>query len=338
MRTENLKRHNSKVAEIEQKVPRIATLRNKLNTVSREIALVSFGGYSEEEFSAKVQEIKSANLATQQEISRLLVENGFQEDDLKLKYHCPMCRDTGFKKDENGLELNQYCDCLLDIVKKFSSQQISIKCNLDSYRFDNFNVCSPTLSDIEPCLKNGNKTIREHMIEVVQNCENYARDFKIYHDDPSQNPDSILIYGRTGLGKTHISLAIAGKVLSKNFNVVYTSALELFKKLSDEEFKLSTHETLDTVLETDLLIIDDLGTEMDNKFYTSMLYNIINSRFMNDRLPIIISTNLSLSELESKYNERILSRILSYRQMEFFGKDFRNSAHKADELHRKTFL
>ena len=149
-------------------------------------------------------------------------------------------------------------------------------------------------------------------------CKNYADNFSL------KSP-SLILYGATGLGKTHLSLAIAGEVIGKGFGVIYGSAQNLLNRLENEKFGRSGQDgdTLSLLLECDLLILDDLGAEFSTAFTLSAIYNIINSRMLAS-LPTIISTNLEPGELDKKYDQRIASRILgSFTPVYFCGRDIR---------------
>ena len=130
--------------------------------------------------------------------------------------------------------------------------------------------------------------------------------------------------GNTGLGKTHLSLSIANEVLSKGYSVIYDSIINILHKIENEHFgRDKTNDTLSLINETELLILDDLGTEYSSSFYVSTIYNIINTR-LNASKSTIISTNLSLAEIGDRYDERIVSRITTmYNCMTFAGNDVR---------------
>ncbi|MBQ5885131.1 MAG: ATP-binding protein [Clostridia bacterium] len=132
-----------------------------------------------------------------------------------------------------------------------------------------------------------------------------------------------MFLGRTGLGKTHLSLSIANVAIDKGFGVIYGSSQNFFNQIQDEAFGRKQGDTLNALLDCDLLILDDFGTEFMSTYISSAIYNIINSRILRS-LPTIISTNLSLSEINSQYGERIMSRILgNYVIKQFTGKDIR---------------
>ena len=130
--------------------------------------------------------------------------------------------------------------------------------------------------------------------------------------------------GSSGLGKTHLSLAIASAALEKGLGVVYSPIQNLIQKLEKEHFSYNSDTPiLDDVLECDLLILDDLGTEFSTAYSQALIYNIINSRILTSK-PTIISTNLDVEEIALKYNNRVASRLIgSYDIKKFCGSDVR---------------
>ena len=148
-------------------------------------------------------------------------------------------------------------------------------------------------------------------------CLNYSEDF-------SNKSDNLIMMGETGLGKTHLSLAIAGAAAKKGYSVIYSSAQNLLSMLENEKFgRTALSGAEQSVHDCDLLIIDDLGAEFSTNFTVSAVYNILNTRLMASK-PTIISTNMSLYEIEERYTQRIASRILgNYIIMNFVGKDVR---------------
>ena len=135
--------------------------------------------------------------------------------------------------------------------------------------------------------------------------------------------ENMIFFGNTGLGKTHLSLAIMNELIEKGFYVVYDSAFNLFSKIETEHFKNHIDDTYNDALNCDLLIIDDLGSEFLSSYSQSVLYSIINTRILS-RKPTIINTNLSIKEIEQKYTPRVSSRIVGeYTPKKFIGTDIR---------------
>ena len=175
---------------------------------------------------------------------------------------------------------------------------------LKESKFSNFNT------DLYP------EADRENMREILEFCIGYAQQF-------SPDSKSLLFFGRTGLGKTHLSLAIASAAIERGYGVIYGSSQNFLNQIQDEAFGRKDGDSLNAILDCDLLILDDFGTEFTSSYISSAVYNIINTRILRGK-PTIINTNLSLSEINSTYGERIFSRIIgNYVIKQFTGKDIR---------------
>mgnify|MGYP000798371620 FL=1 len=259
---------------------------------------LGMGADDAKEYIRKLSEI---NLAAQTQRSLLLKNAGFPENWLNVRYSCKKCEDKGFV---NGI----MCDCFKELLKSLEYEKLCSNLPVNNCRFDNFKL------DYYP--EGVGTSPRRRMESVLDFCKTYAAEF-------SQKSSSLLLYGHTGLGKTHLSLAIAGKVVEAGHGVIYSSAQNLFNKLEKEKFGRSDGNTEENILGCDLLIIDDLGAEFTTQFTVSALYNIVNSRELEGK-PTIISTNLTPEQLLSTYSERIASRILNnYTLLRFDGTDIR---------------
>lgn len=158
---------------------------------------------------------------------------------------------------------------------------------------------------------------KKRMSSILSLCKKYVEDFS------PETSKSLLFMGGAGLGKTHLTLAIVSSVIEKGYLPIYGSAENLFSAIANEKFSSEGKGTYEAILNCDLLVIDDLGTEMTTDFTKSALYNIINSRILTAK-PTIINTNLSMKEIETKYSERISSRLIgSYEGNRFLGNDIR---------------
>ena len=242
----------------------------------------------------------------------LLKEHGYPADSLELHYFCPDCKDTGYIGSER-------CHCFrqaaIDLLYRSSGMTDRIRREC----FENFELsCYPA----DKMVPYTGVPIREHMKQVLEECRSYADDF-------DRKGGNLLFYGNTGLGKTFLSHCIASRLLENAHSVVYLSAADLFKVLADQAFgKRQASSSLpeeDTgyLSACDLLIIDDLGTEITNSFVVSALFTLLNER-METGKSIIISTNLQLQALADLYSERIFSRISSgFRLLAFYGDDIR---------------
>ncbi len=285
--------------------PEYKLQRNEMiNSVKEVIKAIDMTPDKASEF---MQQQKIRNLTAQQNIKLLLKKHGLAEDYLEVKYFCPKCEDTGFIE-------SKLCECHISLLKDLAFEEAGKNSPLKFCKFEDFKLSY--YPDTAPSAKE--KSVREKMSEILDFCKFYAASF----DTSSQ---SVLMQGYTGLGKTHLSLAIAGEVIKKGYNVLYNSAQNFFNELEKERFgKTSTNGAYEAMmLECDLLVIDDLGAEFQTSFTKSALYNIINTR-MNSGLPTIISTNLNLVEIENQYTQRISSRIIGeYTILSFEGKDIR---------------
>lgn len=280
-------------------VPEILEAEEKMSRAGlATIKAVGMGAADAKEYIQKLSEI---NLEAQAQRRLLLKSNGFPEDWLDVHYTCKKCEDKGFV---SGI----MCGCFKELLKSIEYEKLCSKLPVGNCRFDNFKL------DYYP--DGAGTSPKKRMESVLNYCKAYAADF-------SRRSPSLLLYGKTGLGKTHLSFAIAGKAVEEGYGVIYSSAQNLFNKLEKDKFGKADANTEEAILDCDLLIIDDLGAEFTTQFTVSALYNIVNSRELESK-PTIISTNLMPEQLTKAYGERIASRILSnYVMLYFDGSDIR---------------
>ena len=182
---------------------------------------------------------------------------------------------------------------------------------LSTSRFDNFDLKYYPDKDT----KDGNP--RRIMTKLFKTCYEYAFEF-----DPKTS-GNLLFMGGVGLGKTHLTLAMVGKIIEKGFVPVYGSAENLFSQIEKEKFTDGNRGAYDAMIKSDLLVIDDLGAEMATPFSKSALYNLVNTRLLANR-PMIINTNLTIKEIEARYTPRISSRLIgNFDTDKFIGTDIR---------------
>lgn len=252
---------------------------------------------------AAVETIRRQNQRLIEEKKRLLAENGLSEDFLNIPFTCRHCNDTGFVDA-------MPCECLCKLLSEETLQKASARFGTQECSFEQFDLSyyPEKLGDI-PC--------RRIMQQIAEACQNYAEDF-------SETSPNLLLFGGTGIGKTHLSLAIAKKVAENGYNVTYLSAPDLFTALEKERFNGEKNgENFESLTGCDLLLIDDLGAEFTTSFTISALYNLINTRLLAGR-PTIITANLVPSELQQRYSERIASRLLGcFEHLHFVGNDIR---------------
>lgn len=280
-------------------VPEILEAEEKMSRAG--LATIKAVGMGAEDAKEYIQKLSEINLEAQAQRRLLLKSNGFPEDWLDVHYTCKKCEDKGFV---SGI----MCGCFKELLKSIEYEKLCSKLPVGNCRFDNFKL------DYYP--DGAGTSPKKRMESVLNYCKAYAADF-------SRRSPSLLLYGKTGLGKTHLSLAIAGKAVEEGYGVIYSSAQNLFNKLEKDKFGKADANTEEAILDCDLLIIDDLGAEFTTQFTVSALYNIVNSRELEGK-PTIISTNLMPEQLTKAYGERIASRILSnYVMLYFDGSDIR---------------
>lgn len=297
--------HSALVRKVEAtaKIPKLAEYDEILSSAGLSVAKAIGMGADIEEHIRQISEI---NLSVQAKVRQLLKENGYPEDYLEIKYTCPKCSDTGF----DGI---YFCECYKNLLKEIALNNLASVSTSANCTFENFDLGYYPLP-VDPDL---GISPRNRMTALLEYCKCYADDFDCCSE-------SLYMHGATGLGKTHLSLAIANEVTKKGYQVIYDTAQNIFSSLEKEKFSYrNTFERENEILNCDLLIIDDLGSEFITNFTTSALYNIINTR-INRSKPVIISTNLTEEELEAKYTQRVTSRIIgNYASLLFVGKDIR---------------
>ena len=253
-----------------------------------------------------VRVLRDENLALQRERAQLLTGMGYPADYLEEQPACPLCGDTGYHD-------GQVCRCLREYYKRLQLTELSRMLDLGSQSFDTFDT--DWYSDQRAPGKT--KSAREHMEWVYDTCVEYAHNF-------GKKPANLLLFGRPGLGKTHLSAAIAREVSGKGFSVVYDTAGHIFERFEAQKFGRDEAERdVERVLNCDLLILDDLGTEMVTTFVQSALYQIINGRLL-EKKSTIVSTNLMPEAIAQRYSGQIASRIEGeYQLLPFVGEDIR---------------
>lgn len=292
-----------RIDEISAKIPELADIQRRLAQIGLSISKVFL--YSNDKQS-DIEKLMKQSLQLQEDKRKTLVKNGYDENALETNYTCPACQDTGFIK-------NRRCSCHTQLLKDIERQNLAQIAPIDECTFESFDVKYYP----EESLDNGISP-RYKAEKIAQSCERYASSFK-------RGSSNLLFMGSTGLGKTHLSLAIANVVINKGYSVIYGTAQNILNDLQNENFGRfdNIRYTERAVLNCDLLIIDDLGTEFKNSYTVACLYNIINSR-LSAKLPTIVSTNYTFDELEEKYDQRITSRITGeYKPLILFGKDIR---------------
>ena len=291
--------------EVEMLIPEVRDIHRALSGVGLEIMRVSLEHCDNAAArEAAIADLRQRNEALLQKRGQLLVAAGFPANYTELRYECSKCSDTGFLDDSS------MCECMRRKLRLAGYETSGLGNLLREQSFDNYSL---------DYFKNDEKSFRV-MSTVVQTLRSWADTF-------SSKSDNLLLVGGTGLGKTHLSTAVAKTVLDAGHDVLYTTAVGMLAAFEAERFGNSAgpsdESDVNRYYNVDLLIIDDLGTEISNQFTVSTLYNVINTR-LNLRRPTIISTNLMQEELRRRYWDRITSRLFGeYHVLLFLGTDVR---------------
>ncbi len=266
-----------------------------------------------------------SNLQKQTEILKnekleILAKLSLPEDYLKPSYSCKLCNDTGYITENYSSKM---CNCLKQQIFDFEYNKSNVA-NLQSQNFDNFSYDKYS-DEVDKEHYGSDISPRENMKLIRGICDNFIKNF----DDP--NEKNLLFTGTTGVGKTFLSSCIAKELIDEGKTVLYQTAPIMLDMIIDYKFGKNniSDTTYKNLFDVDLLIIDDLGTESMNQVKFAELFNIINSRLLNQTgkcYKTIISTNLNLAMLNKTYGERISSRLIgNYNICRFFGEDLRFS-------------
>ncbi len=299
---------NLRREKICREIPEILETERELTSISVKTARAVLKGA---DAKSELEKLKEESLKLQNRIAYLLNTHGYREDYMEPQYYCPICRDSTFvEKDGKSL----YCQCFLNLLRDCACEEINKLSPLKLSTFETFSLDYYSYDSDQ-----GGVSPYANLSKIFNYCQNYAHNF-------DENSRSLLMRGATGLGKTHLSLAIANELLNKGYYVVYVSAPSILSELEKAHFDREREEESslrDTLCDCDLLILDDLGTEYSNPFTKAEVYNIFNERLLRNK-PTIINTNMTLRELELAYSQRFVSRILgSCSRLEFIGKDVR---------------
>ncbi len=289
--------------EVYKKAPQLKTIQDDIASASVEAARNkledNIQGY--EDAKAKVNALKAQK-------ETLLKTLGVTNDYFEPIYTCKNCKDTGYVNGEK-------CHCFKQATINVVYSQSNIKDILERENFSTFSYQYYSDEEINPVTK---LSSLETVHCAVNECKHFIDDF-------DHKPKNLFFYGDTGVGKTFLSNCVAKELLEKGYSVIYFTAFQLFDILSKGVFNkdadaIAAHQN---IFDCDLLIIDDLGTELANAFTSSQLFLCVNERILRQK-STIISTNLNMSEMVELYSERTSSRITSnYTVIKLFGDDIR---------------
>ncbi|MCF0138300.1 MAG: ATP-binding protein [Oscillospiraceae bacterium] len=300
IREENRAEEERRLRSIYLRIPEIEKIDLEMRRQMSELVKLTVS--RDPELRERLEALERENLRLQADRERLLAEHGYAPDWLEPVFSCRKCRDTGYME-------GRLCSCLKTLYNRELTEKLGVLLQTGGECFENFDLSLYGQH-------------RPEMELVFGTCRNYAADF-------SPNSMNLLFQGRTGLGKTYLSACIARVVAEKGFSLCYdtaVSALEAFelRKFSRDPAAAEAADLrVSRMLDCDLMILDDLGTEMITSVSLSALYTLINSRLLKGR-PTIISTNLSDEELKKRYTPQIISRIQGeFTLLPFSGQDIR---------------
>ena len=287
---------DERLSFVNKTIPEYRELSSQISSLSLEQAAKLLDGDK-----SALTELKESIALLRNQKEQLLINAGLSPDYLELTYVCPDCKDTGYIGNEK-------CHCFKQQIISLLYQQSNIR---DMLSENNFSTLSYDFYEGEDLL---------HFQNAVKTCKDFIDCFNSgYHN--------LFFYGTVGTGKSFLSGCVAKELMDQRHSVIYFSSTGLFEKLSQISFDYNAKDELADLYEDlyscDLLIIDDLGTELTNNFSSSQFFSCLNERILRKK-SIIISTNLSLQELRDRYSDRIFSRITSnFKLCKITGPDIR---------------
>ena len=290
-------------------LPRLSEIDKQMKLLSISLSK-SFLSHPED-LNLQVKKLRKEIEELKKERQSIYEENNIPKDYLEIEYECKKCSDTGYTAD------GKKCSCF---KRQIINNLFQMSNMVNMLQKENFNTFDINVFSNE-IYKNEKLTPRQNMYYVLEISQDFCSNF-------NETNMNLLFFGGTGLGKTFMCNCIANELLNKEISVLYQTSFSLFETIENHKFNKQneTEENLmnyNMIFDCDLLIIDDLGTEVSNSFTNAELFNIINERMITDKRTII-STNLSLEQLRDTYSDRITSRIFNnFVPLKFYGKDLR---------------
>ncbi len=303
-RREAAEESDRRKAELYGKIPELRGLDRQISSIGVQVMGAALQGG---DVDGALAEMKADHDALRARRAEMLIAAGYPADYSDIRYRCEICLDTGF----TGTKM---CVCMRRALVTAGYESSGIGTLMQTQGFDSFSLTYYTGAE------------RDAMERNLSSLTEFARNFSAHAGE------SWLLIGATGLGKTHLSTSVAKAVIEGGHDVVYETAHGVFAAFESERFGRGETEAgaTDRYFDCDLLIIDDLGTELSNQFTLSCLYNVINSR-VNGHRSTIINTNLTGAELRARYADRITSRLFGeFKPLMFAGKDIRAQKLKED--------
>lgn len=308
IRAENAAEHRRRRDAVYARVPEIAEIDRALRRQMTELVGITIAGGAD--MDEKLSALQEKNLGLQEKRTGLLIKNGYGAAFLDEIFSCQICRDTGYDRAK-------VCSCLKALYNRELTEELGVLMKTGDECFNKFD-----LGYYDSLPGEDGESPRATMKRVFDICKNYAAGFS--HDSPN-----LLFQGGTGLGKTYLSACIAREVSDAGFSVCYDTASSALDAFENQKFSRDPAQAEDSavkvrrMLSCDLMILDDLGTEMTTQISQSALYTLINTRLVNHRVTII-STNCSDAELHRRYSQQINSRLDGeFFKLPFVGRDIR---------------
>lgn len=288
-------------AEVHLAIPEVAEIDRALSETGLSLMKASMEG---DDVQNRIAAVRLANEELRRVRAELLTAHGYPADYTEVRYECPLCGDSGFVD-------TKMCACMKRKLVEAGFEASGMGNLLREQSFDNFDLA----------YYQSDPAAARRMEQILTLMKKYAETFE------AGKSGNLVLFGGTGLGKTHLSSAVARGVIERGCDVFYVSAISMLSDFERERFGNSaggeTGSDTSRYFTCDLLIIDDLGTEVHNQFTASVLYNVINTR-LNKRLSTVINTNLTQDDFRKHYWDRITSRVLGeYTVLPFLGTDIR---------------
>lgn len=301
--------------ELEYRKEQVHTLIPKLTEIDKDIKSIGVKIargilHNRDNYEMYLKELQIEMEGLKQQKAILLTENNVPLNYLEIQYKCDTCKDTGF------LNSGHKCTCFKQRLINHAYATSNLNNILQKENFNTFKI------DIY-----SNKPFEDEDLTPYENMQNVYEDCGLFVSNFDNTDDNLFFYGKTGLGKTFMCNCIAKELLDRGKLVVYQTSFKILDIIEKYKFRKTSDPLIEdsykVLLDCDLLIIDDLGTELTNTFTNSELFHILNSRLINNK-KLIISTNLGPKEIATTYSERIFSRIFSkFKVMKFYGDDLR---------------
>lgn len=308
---------NMRVQKVYRKIPEIRKIDKQIWEAGLSMSKTVI--QNPDNYKDDLKKVKEKMENLKMERAYLMTENNIPLDYLDIEYECKKCEDKGYLED------GTQCNCLKQQIISKAYNMSNIEKELERENFQTFNI------DIFPDIpyEGESLTPRENMEQISGICVDFVNNFN------DRNDENLLFYGSTGLGKTFICNCIAKSLLDMNEIVIYQTAFTILEIIEKRRFgrdKDRFHDSeYDILFEADLLIIDDLGTEVSNAFTNAEIFNIVNTRLLNGT-KTIISTNLTPKEISDIYTDRVFSRVLEkFIPLRFYGPDLRYYRWESEE-------